>query len=327
MTTRSLTSSRAGLTLTEALIALFVAAIGMIALMTLFPLGALQMGQALKDSRTSQLAEQADGIMRWYWREFVLTGSDSVLWEAMTDPDAGEPTFPSASQSEISYPVFVDPMGWVARPDPFRNWIGDNYAGNNPTFGLPRRTLFQFNNPFYPGGITNTRQAIEFCSLLDDLTYGDDGLPPSGTIERQGRYNWLAVLQRPRNGVRESADLTIVVFDGRAPGYAPIGSEMRFGNVNLTPGTTAVIITFTGERPPITKGRWLMDATTQSGSRILRHANFYRVVSVVEEANGQLFVELQEPIRTSDNQPAPYTGTLVLMPGVAEVFRRPPLTP
>ena len=39
--------------------------------------------------------------------------------------------------------------------------------------------MFQFTNSYYSGGITSTKQAVEFCSLLDDLTYDGDGVPPA----------------------------------------------------------------------------------------------------------------------------------------------------
>ena len=42
---------RPGLTMTEVLVALFVMALGTIAILTMFPLGMLQMGQALKDEQ------------------------------------------------------------------------------------------------------------------------------------------------------------------------------------------------------------------------------------------------------------------------------------
>src|SRR5437764_12521596 len=66
------THRRPGLSLTEVLVALFVMALGTIAILTMFPLGMLQMGQALKDDRTSQAASSADGYMRWYWKTYVV---------------------------------------------------------------------------------------------------------------------------------------------------------------------------------------------------------------------------------------------------------------
>ena len=79
---------RAGSSLTEVLVALFVMAAGMTALLTLFPLGAMQISQSLKDDRTAQTAAQADAMMRTYWRANVVppTGNDQVLPTAMSSP-------------------------------------------------------------------------------------------------------------------------------------------------------------------------------------------------------------------------------------------------
>jgi len=75
-------------TLTEVLVALFVMAIGMISLLTLFPLGAMQVGQALRDDRCTQLARQADGYIRQAWRNDVVLNNgnnESYFW-GMDDP-------------------------------------------------------------------------------------------------------------------------------------------------------------------------------------------------------------------------------------------------
>lgn len=329
---------RPGLTLTEALVALFVAAIGMIALMTLFPLGALQMGQALKDERTSQAAMQADGLMRWYWKTFVVeTSPPDTAFDALDNPNASPctstRTVPSgmtapipATSHESSFPVFVDPIGSFARTgrDFEQFWVAGIQPDGTPTpsstFLPPRRNLTQ---------ITSNKQAIRLCSLLDDLTYDDTGAAgTTGTVERQGRYNWLAVVQRPDNSARLAANLTVVVFDGRAPSYAPAGIERSFSVVSGTviPGSTAVSISFSGDRPAISKGRWIMDATQlQVGTANIRHAKFYRVVSVNDETSGQLDLELQTPITRLDRQTVSYTATFIVLTGVAEVFERPQL--
>src|SRR5207248_196037 len=106
------------------------------------------------------------------------------------------------------------------------------------------------------------------------------------------------------------------------------------GKQQFNPGSTVLTIDYGAgnPRPAIAKGRWLLDATTvwvdpNNGSTVgLWHANFYRVVSVTDEVDGTMTVELQTPVTRSDNRATAYTGTLMLIPGVAEVFQRPPLT-
>ena len=51
---------RSGITLVEVLVAILIMGVGMIALLTLFPLGALNIAQALKDDR----AATTDGHQR-----------------------------------------------------------------------------------------------------------------------------------------------------------------------------------------------------------------------------------------------------------------------
>jgi Prokaryotic N-terminal methylation motif len=52
-------SREAGATLVEVLVAIFVMGIGLLALLTLFPLGALSMAEEIKDDRTAAAADDA----------------------------------------------------------------------------------------------------------------------------------------------------------------------------------------------------------------------------------------------------------------------------
>lgn len=51
---------RAGVTLVEVLVAIFITGVGLLALLTLFPLGALDLAQAVKDDRTARIADDAE---------------------------------------------------------------------------------------------------------------------------------------------------------------------------------------------------------------------------------------------------------------------------
>lgn len=55
-------ASQAGVTLVELLVAIIVMGVGMLALLTLFPLGALEMAQAIKDDRTGAIADNAAAL-------------------------------------------------------------------------------------------------------------------------------------------------------------------------------------------------------------------------------------------------------------------------
>jgi Tfp pilus assembly protein PilV len=86
---------RAGLSRVEVLVAMFIMALGMIALLTLFPLGALQMGQALKDdpltvfgngtqTRISEGEKQNENSgfeqTSSFWSRHCLTGINRFYW-------------------------------------------------------------------------------------------------------------------------------------------------------------------------------------------------------------------------------------------------------
>jgi hypothetical protein len=51
-----------GITLVEVLVAIFAQGVGLLALLTLFPLGALEMAQAVKDDRTAAVAANAEAL-------------------------------------------------------------------------------------------------------------------------------------------------------------------------------------------------------------------------------------------------------------------------
>src|SRR5262245_45769949 len=69
---------RRGITLTEVLVAIFVCGLGLMALMTLFPLGAMNMAQALKDDRCGHCAGNGAAILRAFWRCSLEGGSRIV---------------------------------------------------------------------------------------------------------------------------------------------------------------------------------------------------------------------------------------------------------
>lgn len=202
---------RPGLSLVEVIVAMFIMALGMIALLTLFPLGALQMGQALKDDRCAQAAAIADNVMRTHCKRFVFErspGTQEPFANAFRNPqDAtyGVPNpakplvpaagvmpmpvlvSPGANEAEPSYPVFVDPRGYDGRAGNLsfaqeRLWV----AGGNTAIGssgqqprIPRRPFANSVNPApAPGGLPGFSPFVSSyrtCTLLDDLSYDENG--------------------------------------------------------------------------------------------------------------------------------------------------------
>jgi len=74
---------RPGITLLEVLVAIFIMGIGLLALLTLFPLGALEMAQAIQDDRAGKAAADAVALSE-AGQELLARTRDFVLVSAQT---------------------------------------------------------------------------------------------------------------------------------------------------------------------------------------------------------------------------------------------------
>jgi hypothetical protein len=350
------------MSLTEVLVALFILTLGVIGILTLFPLSAAQMAYAVRDDRSALAAINADNVMRWYWQTYVVENPGVVdknfqpytgLFDAPTNGLPSLTSNPNGQQlyqnwGQPSYPVLVDPMGYAVRQGTF---------GEAPGTQIQRCSLFGFNQavsqpnvPYQLGVNLNPPQPqlqnfpYRFCSLVDTLGFNDNGTP---TADLEMRYNWMWVLQRPQF-INQQGDLThlltmnmtVVVFDRRPFLYPPInvtGFEVVFSNTVFTSGLTTVSVPLTSadQAQGLKAGSWVMDATTLPANPKgglpypFRQANFYRVVSVTTSGTNAL-IELQTPV-TPPTGYSPtgfqWNGTLVVLNGVSGVFQRAPLTP
>src|SRR5208282_5220944 len=129
----SVMNRRIGATLIEVLVAVFVCAFGLIALMTLFPVGAMNMAQAIKDDRTAHAAANATAILRTIWRVSLASGNPN---------DPGLMPFNSGN------PVFLDPLGAQG---------AGSLPGGIPRIGLPT--------------VGNFSAQERWFSLLDDMNF------------------------------------------------------------------------------------------------------------------------------------------------------------
>lgn len=92
------------MTLIEVIVTMFIMAIGLLALMVLFPLGAINMGHALKDDRCASTAAMAENV--------------AIIYDVRHDA--------SVTGAGSSF-VYIDPNGAIAG------------LGNVGTSGIPRR--------------------------------------------------------------------------------------------------------------------------------------------------------------------------------------------
>jgi hypothetical protein len=323
MMTRTAPRRRTGTSLMEVLVGFGILGIGVASVISLYPFAALAAGNALIRDRTTTSALIADGQLRDIHKRGVVEmgeGSNEPYYGRL-DAGTGATGLPSVPRDsgEPSYPVFIDPMGFAA---------GQNgpVGTAGPATGIPRVNL-----SLVTGSGDPVRHALRFCSQLDGLGYNDDGAVQAGPEMRELRYNWLWVVQRPVNRDRFNLRMQVVVFNQRIHQYRPSMTETVYANVTFTPGQT-----FIRGVPPnaeLRKGSWIMDAgrSPVGAPSALRHAEFYRVVSIADDGT----LEVHRPVRSphgtatggpataAPGTPAPYTANLVVMPGVVDVYERP----
>jgi prepilin-type N-terminal cleavage/methylation domain-containing protein len=77
---------QAGVTLIEVLVALFITGVGLLALLTLFPLGVLRLSQEIQDDRAAKLALDAEAFSRT--GEDLLARTREFIAESFRDGSA-----------------------------------------------------------------------------------------------------------------------------------------------------------------------------------------------------------------------------------------------
>jgi prepilin-type N-terminal cleavage/methylation domain-containing protein len=304
-----LSNRRPGVTLIEVLAAIFIMGVGMLALLTLFPLGALSMAQAIKDDRVAQAAQSA---------EAVATALDLRHNAAFQNNFLGTPpTIPvlPANWQGPSYPVFVDPLG-----------ILNNLPATLGTVGSNRIARMGLILPNFPVNPVTRTEYLRLFTLPDDLTFDEkygfgagDGTLLS--LQREGRYSVAYLMRRPQAQNNSVVDVSIVVYAGRVmlPGTGEIDYPVLPGTAN------SVILDYAsaGDRPAIRRGTWLLDVTYHDPQKDTLnalqfgpvHGNFYRVVGVTDVTTTQIEVELEPTIKGPISR-------MVVMENVAEVIQK-----
>jgi prepilin-type N-terminal cleavage/methylation domain-containing protein len=287
---------REGITLIEVLVTIFIMGIGMLALLTLFPLGALNMAQALQNDRAVAAANVAnDYALAMDVRHLAeLTAGAAPLFR--TPPGAGAPTLP-ANHPGPSYPVLIDPYGAFAGGGP----VGGGIPALSP--GIAR---------IKPGYVPTLAAANRWFSLQDDTTFLDNGVPSqaSGSLDRGGRYTWAYMVRRPQTTWGSVVELSIVVFAGRdtqllsGEGTYKAAGSRASNNVTLS---------YAGDKPAVRKNGWLLDVSKDPRNSSVTTGNWYRVVNVADEVAGSVTVEVEPPLKND-------LTVVAVMPGVIEVF-------
>jgi Prokaryotic N-terminal methylation motif len=116
---------RPGATLMEVLIAIMILSIGMLAIMALFPIGAVNMARAINQDRGTTHGVNSDSMFRYYWAQAwndpntggIRPSSDEAYGYSqepmiyLLNHHANYPTI-SPTASQPGFPVLVDPVGW-----------------------------------------------------------------------------------------------------------------------------------------------------------------------------------------------------------------------
>lgn len=296
---------RSGATLVEVLVAIFVMGIGLMALLALFPLGALQMAKAIKDDRTGHIAANAAAAAK-----IKDVRHDSAVTPAYT----AQGGFPSGTSA--SYPVLVDPMGY--RLQSASSWSGTTSYYVGGTSGIPRTGVSY---------VSSQADYDRWFTFLDDITFQENGTPDTattGSVQREGRYTWAYLCQKnDQSDVTPTAavNLSVVVFEKRqmtvlgsqVAGETAYSADFRMANTNATLSWTS------GDAPNVRKGTWILD----NSSAAYQHGYFYRVVGVSSPgSNGANSIDVELHIPAKAKADASAGGSAVVMENVVEVFDR-----
>ena len=249
------TTRRAGFSLTEVLITLLILTIGLISLMTLFPYGAIQLAQSVRDDRAAYAATNAHSQFRLAWQE-IWTKPDGTprRWDVpnplLSDGVTPNPEYPGVKQAypdlarlEVgdptdpnddllppfeSYPVFIDPYGLFAHvasaTGPAQQWLAHGQpsgTGNSADQLIPRISLNGDTTTFPPPpvGKPTVREFFPFTrpqELIRRTSLLDDiSFGEGGEIEYQNTSE-----------VQRGGDYTWAWMVQRPPGVQPFRGEV-----------------------------------------------------------------------------------------------------
>ncbi|MBV9121765.1 MAG: hypothetical protein JO112_00215, partial [Planctomycetes bacterium] len=242
--------------------AIFIMGVGLLAILTLFPLGALSMARAVREDRAAHIAANAAS-----WANAVDLRNDTNIANALsTAPSGGLPPNPDGP----GYPVYVDPIyapGGYAGVGAAGGLLG-NLAGATP--GMTRTS---------PSFLAGQPAIARYFLFQDEIQFETTGQPaqPSGggIVNRPNTYSCALLMRRPRSSSPALTELSVVVYANR--GLDSLQGETAFATAGAA-GTNAVSITYpAGAKPTIRKGGWVLDTSyQQSGGYGTVNGYFYQ---------------------------------------------------
>jgi prepilin-type N-terminal cleavage/methylation domain-containing protein len=318
---------RSGVTLLEVLVAMFVMAIGLLALLTLFPLGALRMYKAIQDERCAEAGANARAMMVMK----INLANDSGLYMGGVAFGAGDPfcnpnqppaVVATATSAGPSYPVLIDPIAAM-------NGASANVGS---TSVVSRRSVSFAGTGNFPGAYQwfMISDDIDFESAAPNTTGNSNPgtprllLPPPSSFTRSNKFSYAFLCQRPNVSDTSIVDTSVVVFNQRPVAAAPNEYVFSGANTWFNTSNNTVQIDISASAAPIRVGDWILDATPINSPPTTAHGYFYRVLGVSDLPNNLLELEIETPIRGfAPNTTTP--GIVIFLDGVAEVYEKGPM--
>jgi prepilin-type N-terminal cleavage/methylation domain-containing protein len=340
---------RRGVTLLEVLTAIFIMGIGLLAILVLFPLGALSMAKAVRDDRAAVTGANASALAN----AMDVRNDPNVLTLVSSRPQNDNPVTPRflpPNPDGPGYPVYVDPQYSAPALTAQARALGQlpaALARATITPGAQRTAV-----SFAPG---NNNQALtRWFTFQDEMQFDPSGLPTgNGAIFRPGTYTWGFLLRRPRSSSPALTELSVVVYANRPADR--VTGESTYAvtpNAGANPpqnvsGASTVLIDYGSVnataanrqlgKPNIRKGGWILDSTYQlfnaagqpvppfAGAAAFGTVNgyFYQVNNVIDDGKTTT-LQLDIPLRGWSVAPAPPTNvtSVVIMENVITVLDR-----
>jgi hypothetical protein len=305
---------RPAATLVEVLVSIFIMGIGLLAILALFPLGAIRMAEAIQADRSAQLAQGASALAQ----ALDLRNDPKVTAPSLT-PGGG---LAAAVAGGPGYPVYIDGIG-ATNVSGAANLL---WVGNNGTPGIRRVA---------PTIVTTTATAVKWFAQIDDIRFDPTGVPiNTGTaaapaLDRETNLSYALMYRRPLKDAPGVTEIAVVVYSRRPISAAANEPEYAGKNVvTFTPANNTITITLAANQPapPVRAGGWVLDASVQTAPSPTANSYFYRVVSVEKNVGAaagtfDYVIEVGTPLRNWPN-----TGTItprvILMDNVIEVFEK-----
>jgi len=291
MTVQPAFSRRTGLTLLEVLITIFVMAIGLLSVLTLFPLAARKIVRSIDNDRAALMAANADGS------ETILGFRGYVQNQFNLDA-----AVPGANKLGPGNVYHFDPIGQIG----LANYIQQTLMSSR---GLKEL------NAFVAPRVIGRDQLVEWFVSQDEIQFQSWGVPEIG-FRKGNRYSVSYLYRRNALGDSNSLDTVMLIYTGR---------PIEFGNsteklLNLLPGAylpgaSELVIAPPGPGPggpdrTFGRGSWIMDRSPNSVDGQPRWKKFYQVQSV-EEVGTNLVVQLDRGLEADPGASSPF----VLSPG------------